>query len=141
MEAAPGVKTIGIYELINFMQTEYAVGAGVLVDTRPPDAFEMGTIPGSINIPYTRIIRRAGANDMEILDAMEKFGVKEQDDRGWDFSEATELILWSNGSWCGLSPAVIRGLLAEGYPPEKLLYFRGGIEDWLQYGMPVVKGN
>lgn len=141
MEAAPGVKTIGIYELVNFMQTEYAVGEGILVDARPPDTYEMGTIPGSINIPYTRIARRAGANDIEILDAMEKFGVKEQDDRGWDFSEAAQLILWCNGNWCGLSPAAIRGLLAEGYPPEKLRYFRGGMEDWIQYGMPVVKGD
>ena len=141
MEAAPGVKTVGIYELINFMQTEYAVGEGILVDARPSDTYEVGTIPGSINIPYTRINRRAGANEMEIFDAMEKFGVKEQDDSGWDFSEAAELILWCNGNWCGLSPAAIRGLLAEGYPSEKIRYFRGGMEDWVQYGMPVIKGD
>jgi len=67
LEAAPGVKTIGIYELINFMQTEYAVGEGIIVDARPSDTYEAGTIPGSINIPYTRINRRAGANDMDYL--------------------------------------------------------------------------
>jgi len=140
MEAAPGVKTVGIYELVNFMQTEYAVGEGILIDARTQKTYNAGTIPGSINISYNRINRKAGASEREIIDAMEMFGAKKLE-TGWDFSQAAELILWCNGNWCGLSPAAIRGLLAEGYPAEKLRYFRGGMEDWLHYGMPVFKAS
>jgi len=45
--------------------------------------------------------------------------------------------LWCNGWWCGQSPAAIRGLLSEGYPAEKLFYFRGGMQNWKIYGMTV----
>ena len=138
IEAAPGVKTIGIYELVNFMQTELAVGEGILIDAREPESYNSGTIPGSINIPYTQIIRKVGANELEIIETLENLGAIEQD-QGWDFSQAAKLVLWCNGNWCGVSPSSIRALLAEGYPAEKLYYYRGGMEDWLQYGLPIVK--
>ncbi len=28
-----------------------------------------------------------------------------------------------------------------GYPPEKILYYRGGLHDWLTLGLPVVPGE
>ncbi len=136
-QVADGVKTIGIRELVDFMQTELAVGEGLLIDARTPDWHARGTIPGSINLPYTVMNRKAGATELDVADTFEILGVVE-DDSGWIFSEAAHLVLWCNGNWCGQSPAAIRGLLAEGYPADKIAYFRGGMEDWVQYGMTVV---
>lgn len=136
-QVADGVRTIGIRELVEFMQTELAVGEGLLIDARTPDWHIKGTIPGSINIPYTALNRKSGATEIDLADTFEVFGVVEGDG-GWDFSGAAQLVLWCNGTWCGQSPAAIRGLLAEGYPADKIDYFRGGMEDWLQYGMTVV---
>jgi len=136
-QAVAGVETIGIRELVDFMQTELAVGEGLLIDARTPDWHAKGTIPGSINLPYTVMNRNAGATEIDIAETFELLGVVEDDD-GWSFTEAAQLVLWCNGNWCGQSPAAIRGLLAEGYPTDKIQYFRGGMEDWVQYGMTVV---
>jgi len=32
---------------------------------------------------------------------------------------------------------VIRTLLTNGYPPESILYYRGGIHDWMTLGLPI----
>ncbi len=137
LKADRAVETIGIRELVSFMQTELAVGEGMLIDARTPDWYAKGTIPGSVNLPYTQLNRQAGATEIDLSEALSVLGVTEGD-QGWDFSEAMELVLWCNGNWCGQSPAAIRGLLVEGYPPEKLKYYRGGMEDWVQYGLTTV---
>ena len=72
-------------------------------------------------------------------EAFEQFGVTPKpQESGWDFSNAKKLILWCNGWWCGQSPTAIRGLLDEGYPAEKLFYFRGGMQSWQLYGLNTV---
>jgi hypothetical protein len=40
--------------------------------------------------------------------------------------------------WCDQSPRAIKGLLHLGYPAEKLLYYRGGMQDWMILGLTVV---
>jgi hypothetical protein len=32
---------------------------------------------------------------------------------------------------------MIGSLLASGYPPQAILYYRGGIHDWMTLGLPV----
>jgi rhodanese-related sulfurtransferase len=54
-----------------------------------------------------------------------------------DFSEVKSLILFCNGSWCSQSPRAIFKLLNMGYPKEKLLWYRGGLQDWLIYDFTV----
>ncbi len=138
MHAAPAVQTIGIRELVTFMQVELFFEDGLIIDARTPDWHKKGTIPGSINIPYTEINKKSGASEFHISDTLERLGAQSDGDK-WDFTNAAELVLWCNGNWCGQSPTAIKGLLAIGYPAEKIRYFRGGLEDWVQYGMPVVK--
>ncbi len=138
IQVAPGVKTIGIRELVDFMQIQLSFGDGKLIDARTPDWHKRGTIPGSINLPYTLLNKHSGASEFDIADALEFLGARQNDEK-WDFSEAAELVLWCNGNWCGQSPAAIKGLLSAGYPAENLFYFRGGMEDWVQYGLTVVK--
>ncbi len=138
MVAAPGVLTVGIREVVEFMRNELAVGDGVLIDARTEEWYQRGTIPGSVNIPYTRLNRNNGADELVLEQAMERFGVSGEPGN-WDFSNAKKLVLWCNGWWCGQSPAAIRGLLNEGYPAERLLYFRGGMQNWKIYGLNTVQ--
>lgn len=137
MAAAPGVRTIGEVELIDFMTTALKTGAGLLVDAREESWHEKGTIPGSINVPFTYLYPERGGNDILRAEALERFGAVEKDGR-WDFAKAKILALWCNGPWCGQSPMAIRGLLALGYPADKLLYYRGGMQDWLVFGLTIV---
>jgi rhodanese-related sulfurtransferase len=139
MVVAPGVKTIGEKELILFMMNNLKDKTGILIDARTPDWFKKGTIPGSINIPYTNLNRRAGADEFEIDDAFALLGVEKDEKEKWDFFDTKTLVLWCNGSWCGQSPAAIQGLLEQGYPAEKILYYRGGMQSWLMLGFNIVK--
>lgn len=132
-----GVKTIGEVELIEFLQTLHRDGFGVLVDARTPKWYLSGTIPGSINIPYTSLDLSGGADEFILEDALEQLGVTRKDGV-WDFSDALTVVLWCNGPWCGQSPAAIAGLLAVGYPNDLILYYRGGMQAWKQFGLTVV---
>lgn len=140
MKIAIGVATIGEAELIDFMQTHLATGSGLLIDARTPDWHERGTIPGSVNIPFTQLNPAQGADELTLEDSLGQLGVTATDS-GWNFSQAKTLVLWCNGPWCGQSPSAIRGLLSIGYPAGKLLYYRGGMQLWKIFGLPVVSPN
>ncbi len=157
MEVAPGVKTIGQVELFDFMEQDLLDGTGVLIDARTPSWWKRGTIPGSINIPFT--VFGLDKDDPKLLEAMDKLGVRRRNDVGgftrllektgliggdektddWDFSRAKTLVLWCNGMWCGQSPRAIRGLLRLGYPAKKIRYYRGGMQAWQSLGLTVVE--
>jgi len=139
MKVAEGVETVGEIELLAFMKTRLSDGTGVLIDARTPRWYQAGTIPGSVNIPYTQLNPAQGADDITLEDALLPLGVKLRDDESWDFSRARHLVLWCNGPWCGQSPVAIRGLLSIGYPADKLLYYRGGMQLWQIFGLPLVK--
>ena len=64
MTVAAGVATIGEVELVEFMQTRLAAGNGLLIDARTPDWHERGTIPGSVNIPFTHLNPAQGADEL-----------------------------------------------------------------------------
>ena len=64
-------------------------------------------------------------------------GAKVGGDGNWDFDNATTLALFCNGPWCDQSPRAIRNLVDAGYPPEKLKYYRGGMQMWLLLGLTV----
>jgi rhodanese-related sulfurtransferase len=152
-----GVTTVGEIEVIKFMEGPYCRGRGVIIDARTPSWFERGTIPGSVNIPFTEfekpaddpalaeILESLGAKERHdvsgVLRAIESLGLMDGDQKtdSWDFSEAKDLLLWCNGPWCGQSPRAIKGLLAVGYPPEKLYYYRGGMQLWQSLGLTTVK--
>lgn len=160
MKVAPGVATVGEAEIFRFMDRQLVQGTGLIIDARTPSWHEKGTIPGSINIPFT--VFSGDANDPETAAALEKvggvrrgevntmtrkfeqamaplglFGANAKTDT-WDFSNAKELVLWCNGPWCGQSPRAIKGLIEHGFPPEKMAYYRGGMQMWKILGLTVV---
>lgn len=137
---AAGVETIAELEMLEYLQRASRGDDTVLViDSRTPDWVENGTIPGSVNIPWTRLKPESGADPFEIADILEKqFNVRSSEGL-WDFSDAKTLVLFCNGIWCGQSPTNIRTLLRFGYPPGKLKWYRGGMQNWENLGLTVVK--
>ncbi len=146
MTVDPRVKTIGEAELVEFLKNEYNQGTGLLVDARTPSWFTKSTIPGSINVPHPIFSEdNVEAEHPDIFEALARFGVKPKDPSkpesydNLDFSQAKTLALFCNGPWCGQSPREIRGLLKIGYPPEKMLYYRGGMQIWNVLGLTTIK--
>ena len=109
MQLAPDVRTVGELEVIDH------IGAGLpLVDTRRSKYLATGTLPGARSIPHTEIARR--------LDELDP---------------ATDTVVFCNGPQCLATPDAIRILLEAGHPVEHLLYYRGGVHDWLTLGLPL----
>jgi rhodanese-related sulfurtransferase len=134
MQAAPGVRTIGELELLDFLKNHATSEDGLLVDARMPEWYESETIPGSVNIPFvifTKLTTKRG-RILELLGA-----VKDKSGK-YDFTNAKELSLFCNGPWCDQSPRAIKGLIKVGYPPEKIAYYRGGMQLWKLFGLTTV---
>lgn len=139
IQIAEGVQTIGELELLGFLKRAEEGAEVLIIDSRTPDWVKNGTIPGSINIPWTALSPTAGADPFMIADLLQnRFGVRNQEGL-WDFSNAKTLVLFCNGMWCGQSPANIRTLLSFGYPAQKLKWYRGGMQAWEILGFTVVK--
>ncbi len=137
---APHVETIAELELIDYLEKMAQGNKNILViDSRTTDWVAKGTIPGSVNIPWTKLSMDQGANPIEVAEILERqFGVQEIDGF-WDFSAAKTLVLFCNGIWCGQSPTNIRALIKLGYPQEKIKWYRGGLQNWENLGLTVVK--
>jgi rhodanese-related sulfurtransferase len=137
---ASGVETIGEIELIGYVEKMAAGDDSILlIDSRTPDWVSKGTIPGAVNLPWTRLNPAKGADPITIAEIFTgRFGAREYEGL-WDFSEAKTLVLFCNGAWCGQSPANIKTLLRFGYPADKLKWYRGGMQDWEILGLSTVK--
>lgn len=121
MSPAPGVTTIGELELLDMLADPEAI----VIDSRTPDWFAGGTIPGAVNIPYT-----------VVPDRLDELGC-EIDFEGFVCDEARPVALFCNGLWCGQSPSAIRRMIAAGFPAEKIFYYRGGMQSWRLLGLSV----
>jgi rhodanese-related sulfurtransferase len=123
MSPAPGVTTIGELELIALLQDPETT----VVDSRTPDWYMGGTIPGAVNMPYTEMTDRLGELGCEL------------DFEGWDCTNARKVALFCNGLWCGQSPEAIRRMIDAGYPADRISYYRGGMQSWRVLGLTVAQ--
>lgn len=123
MTPEEGVETIGELELIAALQDPEVK----VVDSRTYDWWRGGTIPGAVSLPWDQVV-----------DRLDELGCA-PDFEGWDCSEAQEVVLFCNGIWCGQSPTAIRAMVAAGYPPERIRYYRGGMQVWRLLGLTVVE--
>jgi len=113
IQLAPGVATVGELEVCDHVE------AGLpLVDTRPAKVFAKATIPGARSIPHGEMAKRLGEVDRDV-----------------------PTVLFCNGPQCSATPQAIRTLLDAGFPAGSLLYYRGGIHDWVTLGLPVTPGG
>ncbi len=109
MKVADGVRTVDEIEL-----SEWLDAGKQVIDGRTPDFYKVSTIPGAKNIPHNEIIESMGELDRN-----------------------QPAIFFCNGPQCSQSPSAIHNLLEAGYPPEKILYYRGGMHDWVTLGLPL----
>lgn len=139
IKLAPGVETIGELEMLDYLAAANLADSQLLViDSRTPDWVAKGTIPGSINIPWT-LLKEDTSDPLTIAGILtDRFGAVFNDDL-WDFSNAKTLVMFCNGMWCGQSPRNILTLLKFGYPAHKIKWYRGGMQDWEILGLTTVK--
>lgn len=109
IQAAEAVLTIGEHELFHHKKKGFTI-----IDTRTPNTTGKVSIPGSKNIPYDELVKRMTELDIN-----------------------HPSIFFCNGPQCPQSPKAIRNLLDAGHPAEKILYYRGGMHDWITLGLPV----
>lgn len=112
MQAEEGVRTVGEKEVITHLEQDL-----MAVDSRTRDFYVASTLPGTRNIPYPEVVEQIDELDSE-----------------------QPVIFFCNGPQCGQSPTTIHALLEVGFPAHKILYYRGGLHDWLTMGLPVVAG-
>ncbi len=138
---APGVETIAEVEMLDYLKKVSDGDKNIMViDSRTPDWVKRGTIPGSVNIPWTTL-NISKSDPITIAETLEqKFGVKALEGL-YDFSNAKTLVLFCNGMWCGQSPNNIKSLLKIGYPAHKIKWYRGGMQDWAVLGLTTVPGK
>lgn len=151
------VATVGETEIVDFMQTRLRDKAGVLVDVRSMTQYRGSTIPGSINIFVTEFLK--DKDDEGFVALLESFGAKPRGEvswfqrqleavgvadtslvsEHWDFSNAQDLIIWTNGPMDRSAVKAIRALVSAGYPPQKIGWYRGGMPAWQYWGFNTVK--
>jgi rhodanese-related sulfurtransferase len=128
------VETIGALEMINYLkQLEHKKDSIIIIDSRTKAWVKRGTIPGTVNIPFTEF--KEDDRAVEIME--EQFDVLNMGSV-LNFSNAKTLVMYCNGIWCGQSPTAIKKLLDYGYPASKIKYFRGGMQNWESLGLTVV---
>jgi rhodanese-related sulfurtransferase len=139
IKLAPGVETIGELELLDYLVAAGKPDSDILViDSRTPDWVAKGTIPGSVNIPWT-LLKEDTSNPITIAGILQdRFGAVDEEPF-WDFSNVKTLVLFCNGMWCGQSPRNISTLLKYGYPAYKIKWYRGGMQNWQALGLTTVK--
>jgi len=127
------IQTIGEVEVLNFMKRKVNKKKGLLVDLRPKSAYKKETIPSSVNIPAS-----VKDNPAKLKKIMKIFGLKKNADGTIDSTKALDIAFYCNGLWCDKSSEFIKILLDNGYPADKLLYYRGGFQMWKILGFTTI---
>ena len=119
-----GVRPVTEIEVLDAL----ASGETAVVDMRTIDWRVQATIPGSIHIPYPEVASR-----------LDELGCTKKDET-WDCKNAISFIGFCNGPVCPQSPIAMKAAVREGFPPEKIGYYRGGMLDWQALGLTTIEG-
>lgn len=130
MSTAPNVPTLGELDVIEFLSTQVESGDGLLIDARLPEDRALGYIPASVNIPAATLTPSNPYRD-EILLAL---GAQHYQSV-FSFTDAISLMVYDSGPATQDAAALIVDLLAASYPPEKIGYYRGGVQVWTTLGL------
>ncbi|MCX7557959.1 rhodanese-like domain-containing protein [Sulfitobacter sp. F26204] len=136
MQVAAGVETLGESEVLDFLVSQVAGGQGLMVDARAPVDRAKGFIPGTVSLPHNTLAPGNAFRD-EILQAL---GARAFDGV-FNFADARALLVYDNGPSSDDSGRLVENLLQAGYPPEKILYYRGGMQVWSLLGFSIEEGQ
>lgn len=115
----PGVSPVAELEVLDALKdAEF-----IVVDMRDPEWRRKGTIPGSVSIPFREVAGR-----------LEELGCI-RGKSGWDCSGASKVVAFCNGPACPQSSIAIRAMIGEGFPPDRIYFYRGGMQDWTVLGL------
>lgn len=131
------VETYGEMEVMAFIKEMQDDSSMLFIDTRDEEWYGYRTIPGADNMHYV-YMTMSKVFEEEFQASLVKLGIVRKDN-SFDFSKAKTLLLFCNGAWCSQSPKMVKALLALGYPPEKIKWYRGGMDDWLGLSMTTTR--
>ena len=126
------VKTVGELEVLKFIKDMKESSGSLLIDARTRAWYKKGTIPTAINLPFSMLDKK-GKYFSRILTLLggKKIG------NSWNFDNAQKLLIFSNGVWDEQATIEIKNLIDAGYPEDKLLYYRGGMQMWNAVGLTI----
>ena len=124
------VETVGELELFEFVKSLSDDSRSLLLDVRTTEWHRTSTIPGSINLPFTMLKK----DSKYISKVLHILGAKKSNS-GWSFGEVQKLMIYSNGVWDAQATVAIESLIGVGYPANKILYYRGGMQSWQNLGL------
>jgi len=101
----------------------------IVIDMRVQEQFLKETIPTAINIPYL---------EMELR--LDELGCKKEGEN-WNCKEAKKVYGFCNGPVCAQSPIAMKAMVRNGFPAEKIFYYRGGMLNWAALGLTMVEGE
>lgn len=134
MQVHEEVETYGVLEVLAFIKEMQKDKNLLLIDARKSSWFKYRTIPGAINIPFHHISDHENF-EFEFEDAMKVLDIRKYERRPLDFRYSKTIVIFCNGAWCTQSNIMIDALIELGYDPEKIKWYRGGIQSWLISGM------
>ena len=132
------VQTVGELEVLSFIKQMQKRDDMMLIDARKESWYNYRTIPGAVNIPFN-YIKNHEAHEFEYEAYLKKMGVEIDRHVRFDFRHAKKILVFCNGPWCSQSIAFIEALIEAGYDPEKIKWYRGGMQAWLQAGMTTTR--
>jgi len=126
-----GIETYGELEVLDFISKK----KGLFIDARLSNWYKRSAIPSALNIPFKHFLYES---DEQIKVFKKLGGVLNKSQDEWNFKHVKMLLFYCNGAWCGQSPTAINALLENGYPKEKLKYYRGGMQSWQLLGLTTI---
>lgn len=133
------IETVGELEVLRFLEVlEFESDKYALIDARKSQWYKKVTIPNAINIPYPDI-EENNKSSLQYTRALKLLNIKRDKNGKLNFSQAKEIIVFCNASWCGQSVLAIKSLISMGYPKNKIFWYRGGLQDWAGLGFTTVK--
>ncbi|MEP5728692.1 MAG: rhodanese-like domain-containing protein [Sulfitobacter sp.] len=134
MQVAPGVATLDETQVLDFLVSYVAGNAGLMVDARDPEDRALGFIPGTVNLPYVTMGPQNPQRNsiLQALGAREFGGV-------YNFTDARKLLVYDAGPSTNDAGVLIGHLIEIGYPPNMIMYYRGGMQMWSMLGFSILR--
>jgi len=125
-----GVRSVGEVETLEFLKNLKEKKVRLLLDVREHIAYQEATIPGAINLPLSMLDKKSPYYEkvLTLLGAKKKA-------QSWYFKNVHILLVFGTSAMHNEASTMVKRLIKLGYPKEKILYYRGGIESWRRSGL------
>jgi len=125
-----GVRSVGEVETLEFLKNLKEKKLRLLLDVREHIAYQEATIPGAINLPLSMFNKKNPYYE-KVLTLLGAKKVAES----WYFKNVHTLLVFGTSAMHNEASTMVKRLIKLGYPKEKILYYRGGMESWTRNGL------